>query len=223
MLVLQVLEAILFASPRPLPTKEIIGLFKAAARDDSENGDCAALAGLREGEVHAALVSLREKLATEARGMLVEETASGWQLVSASQFGAWVRQLFPGERPARLSPAALETLAIVAYRQPIARSEIEAVRGVAVDGIMQTLLERGLVKISGRSEVPGRPLLYGTTQFFLDHFGIRDVAELPNATELRRVSLKPPSFTPATAENAASEESVEAAPVDQAVESAPVA
>ena len=196
MLVLQVLEAILFASPRPLPTKEIVGLFKSAATDDSENGDCAVLAGLKEGEVHVALMALKDRLATEGRGMLLEETASGWQLVSAVQFGAWVRQLFPGDRPARLSPAALETLAIVAYRQPIARSEIEAVRGVAVDGIMQTLLERGLVKIAGRSEVPGRPLLYGTTQYFLDHFGIRDVVELPNATELRRVSLKPPTFTP---------------------------
>jgi segregation and condensation protein B len=198
MLVLQVLEAVLFASPRPLPTSEIVDLFKAAAKEDSENGDCAALAGLREGEVHASLLALREKLAEEGRGMLLEETASGWQMVSAVQFGAWVRQLFPGERPARLSPAALETLAIVAYRQPIARSEIEAVRGVAVDGIMQTLLERGLVKISGRSELPGRPLLYGTTQYFLDHFGVRDVAELPNAAELRRVSLKPPTFTPAS-------------------------
>ena len=196
MLVLQVLEAILFASPRPLPTKEIVGVFKSAATDDSENGDCAVLAGLKEGEVHVALMALKDRLATEGRGMLLEETASGWQLVSAVQFGAWVRQLFPGDRPARLSPAALETLAIVAYRQPIARSEIEAVRGVAVDGIMQTLLERGLVKIAGRSEVPGRPLLYGTTQYFLDHFGIRDVVELPNATELRRVSLKPPTFTP---------------------------
>ena len=196
MLVLQVLEAILFASPRPLPTKEMVGLFKSAASDDSENGDCAVLAGLKEGEVHVALVALKERLGTEGRGMLLEETASGWQLVSAVQFGPWVRQLFPGDRPARLSPAALETLAIVAYRQPIARSEIEAVRGVAVDGIMQTLLERGLVKVAGRSEVPGRPLLYGTTQYFLDHFGIRDVIELPNASELRRVSLKPPTFTP---------------------------
>ena len=206
MLVLQVLEAILFASPRPLPTGEIVGLFKAAAKEDSENGDCAALAGLREGEVHASLISLRDRLASEGRGMLLEETASGWQRVSAAQFGAWVRQLFPGERPTRLSPAALETLAIVAYRQPIARSEIEAVRGVAVDGIMQTLLERGLVKIAGRSDLPGRPLLYGTTQYFLDHFGVRDVAELPNAAELRRVSLKPPTFTPAPQEPAETED-----------------
>jgi len=145
--------------------------------------------------------------------MLLEETASGWQMVSSSQYGAWVRQLFPGERPTRLSPAALETLAIVAYRQPIARSEIEAVRGVAVDGIMQTLLERGLVKISGRSELPGRPLLYGTTQFFLDHFGVRNVSELPNAAELRRVSLKPPTFTPAPNESREDEATAESAPV----------
>jgi segregation and condensation protein B len=222
MLVLQVLEAILFASPRPLPAKEIVWLFKSAANDDSENGDCAALAGLREGEVHAALVALRDKLAAEGRGMLVEETASGWQLVSAAAYGAWVRQLFPGERPARLSPAALETLAIVAYRQPIARSEIEAVRGVAVDGIMQTLLERGLVKIAGRSELPGRPLLYGTTQYFLDHFGVRDVAELPNSAELRRVSLKPPTFTPASPETEAAAEAPEPAP-EQSIEPATVA
>src|SRR4029077_20025039 len=126
MLILQVLQAILFASPRPLPAGEIVGLLKSAAQEDSENGDCAALAGLREGEVHASLLALRDRLAGEGRGMVLEETASGWQMVSAAQFGAWVRQLFPGERPARLSPAALETLAIVAYRQPIARSEIEA-------------------------------------------------------------------------------------------------
>jgi segregation and condensation protein B len=223
MLVLQVLEAILFASPRPLPTGEIVGLFKAAASEDSENGDCAALAGLREGEVHAALIALRDKLSTEGRGMLLEETASGWQLVSAAQFGAWVRQLFPGERPARLSPAALETLAIVAYRQPIARSEIEAVRGVAVDGIMQTLLERGLVKIAGRSELPGRPLLYGTTQFFLDHFGVRNVNELPNAAELRRVSLKPPTFAPSSPQSADGAEAPEAAAADPSSEPAPAA
>ncbi len=207
-----VLEAILFASPRPLTPREIVGLLKSAAEHDHENGDAAALAGLREGELHAGLVALQAKLKTEVRGMRAEETASGWHLVSAAEFGTWIRQLFPGERPARLSPAALETLAIVAYRQPITRSEIEAVRGVAVDSILQTLQERSLVKIIGRSEVPGRPLLYGTTQFFLDHFGIREIAELPNADELRRVSLKPaeagepkalePEFVPSAPESA---------------------
>ncbi len=186
-----VLEALLFSAPRPLPAKEILSLLKSAAEYDPENGDSAALAGLREGEIHAGLVQLQAKMREEARAIRVTETASGWQLESAPEFGLWVRQLFPGERPARLSPAALETLAIIAYRQPIMRSEIEAVRGVAVDSIVQTLQERSLIKIVGRSELPGRPLLYGTTQFFMDHFGIRDLAELPNAAELKRVSLKP--------------------------------
>lgn len=186
-----VLEALLFASPRPLPAKEIVALLKSAAEHDPENGDCAALAGLKEEEVQAALAHLQAKLKEDGRAMRAEETAGGWQLASAPEFGSWVRELFPGERPARLSPAALETLAIVAYRQPIARSEIEAVRGVAVDSIVQTLQERSLIKIVGRAELPGRPLLYGTTQFFLDHFGIREIGELPNAEELRRVTLKP--------------------------------
>jgi segregation and condensation protein B len=84
-----------------------------------------------------------------------------------------------------MSPPALETLAIVAYRQPVTRADIEAVRGVAVDGVLQNLMERGLVKISGRAELPGRPLLYETTGFFLEHFGLRNLEELPNAQELR--------------------------------------
>ena len=98
----------------------------------------------------------------------------------------WVRQLFPAPRPARLSAPALETLAIIAYRQPITRADVEAVRGVTIDGVLQTLMERGLVKIAGRAEVPGRPLLYETSEFFLDHFGLRNLDELPNVEELRK-------------------------------------
>ena len=92
-------------------------------------------------------------------------------------------------KPARLSAPALETLAIIAYRQPITRADVEAVRGVNIDGVLQTLMERGLVKIAGRAEIPGRPLLYETTQFFLDHFGLRSLDELPNVEELRRRDL----------------------------------
>jgi segregation and condensation protein B len=88
-----------------------------------------------------------------------------------------------------LSAPALETLAIIAYRQPITRADVEAVRGVNIDGVLQTLIERGLVKIAGRSEIPGRPLLYETTQFFLDHFGLRSLEELPNVEELRNRDL----------------------------------
>ena len=92
----------------------------------------------------------------------------------------------------------METLAIIAYRQPITRADIEAIRGVAVDGVLQTLLDRGLVKISGRAEVPGRPLLYETTQNFMDHFGLRNLDELPNVMELRKVRL-PVAASTATA------------------------
>src|SRR5213076_896309 len=88
-----------------------------------------------------------------------------------------------------LSPPALETLAIIAYRQPITRADVEAVRGVTVEGVLQNLMERGLVKISGRAELPGRPLLYETTQFFLEHFGLRNLDVLPNAEDLRTRSL----------------------------------
>src|SRR5206468_12371518 len=95
----------------------------------------------------------------------------------------------------------LETLAIIAYRQPITRADVEVVRGVNIDGVLQTLMERGLVKIAGRAEVPGRPLLYETTQFFLDHFGLRNLDELPNAEELRKRNL--PVARPVTPEASA--------------------
>ncbi|MFQ3578160.1 MAG: SMC-Scp complex subunit ScpB, partial [Verrucomicrobiia bacterium] len=96
---------------------------------------------------------------------------------------------YPEARPVRLSAPALETLAIIAYRQPITRADIEAVRGVAVDGVVQTLLERGLIELIGRADLPGRPQLYATTKLFLEHFGLRSLEDLPNASELRRVDL----------------------------------
>ena len=117
--------------------------------------------------------------------LTAREKADGWQLTSDPKYAQWVRRLFPAPKPARLSSPALETLAIIAYRQPITRADVEAVRGVTIDGVLQTLIERGLVKISGRAEIPGRPLLYETTEFFLDHFGLRNLDELPNVEELR--------------------------------------
>jgi segregation and condensation protein B len=121
-------------------------------------------------------------------------------LVTKADFAPWLRQLFPENRQARLSAPAMETLAIIAYRQPITRADIEAVRGVAVDGVMQTLLDRNLVRIAGRSEIAGRPLLYETSQFFMEHFGLKDLDDLPNASELRKIPLpkaEPPKETPA--------------------------
>ena len=114
---------------------------------------------------------------------------NGWTLVTEPTAAPCVRQLYPEAKPTRLSGPALETLAIIAYRQPVTRADIEAVRGVAVDGVMQVLLDRSLVKIAGRAEVPGRPLLYSTTEYFLQHFGLKSTDELPNAGELRRIPL----------------------------------
>ncbi len=184
----QIVEALLFASQKAVTTKELLSYFKAAAVAAPES-EASAFASLKETDLAGALHALQQELGMSERAYELRETASGWQLVTASKFAPWLRQLFPEARPTRLSAPALETLAIIAYRQPIIRADIEAVRGVAVDGVMQTLLDRGLIRIAGRSEVPGRPLLYTTTQAFLDHFGLRALDELPNAAELRYVPL----------------------------------
>ena len=109
------------------------------------------------------------------------------------EYGDFVRQLFPGRKPERMSGPAMETLAIIAYRQPITKAAIEAVRGVACDGMIQKLLDRDLIRIGGRAELPGRPLLYETTDLFFEHFGIRSIDDLPNASELRKVKLPEPA------------------------------
>ena len=144
---------------------------------------------MRQPEVAAALEQLKIQYIEQERAFQLTEKAEGWQLATDPKYAQWVRQLFPALKPARLSAPALETLAIIAYRQPITRADVEAVRGVNIDGVLQTLMERGLVKIAGRAEIPGRPLLYETTQFFLDHFGLRNLDELPNVEELRRRDL----------------------------------
>ena len=142
-------------------------------------------ANVRSAEVAAAIEQLKIEYIQHEHGFQLVEKADGWQLASDPKYVQWVRGLFPAPKPARLSSPALETLAIIAYRQPITRADVEAVRGVTIDGVLQNLMERGLVKISGRAEIPGRPLLYETTEFFLDHFGLRNLDELPNVEELR--------------------------------------
>lgn len=179
----QVIEALLFASQKPLTARELVAAIKSAGGEDELTPN--EFAKTTEAQVAAALEQLKIEYVQQARAFQLAERSEGWQLVSDPAYGLWVRQLFPAVKPARLTPPSLETLAIVAYRQPITRADIEAVRGVAVDGVLQNLMERGLVKIGGRAEVPGRPLLYETTQFFLEHFGLRDLDELPNAEELR--------------------------------------
>ena len=185
----RVLEALLFASDKPLSAAECVKHLKGAVEVAPDDTEVVALAKTKQDEVASVLRELGAQYDEEQRGFRVVESGAGWKVVTSPDAAPWVRQLFPENRPARLSPSALETLAIVAYRQPITRADIEAVRGVNVDGVMQTLLERGVIRITGRAEVPGRPLLYGTTEFFLEHFGLRSLDELPNCAELRRVEL----------------------------------
>src|SRR5881396_1691771 len=177
----QVIEALLFSAQKPLSIREIATAIKGAEDELSPNE----FSRVREAEVAAALEQLKIEYIEQQRAFQLIEKAEGWQLATDPQYAQWVRELFPAPKPARLSAPALETLAIIAYRQPITRADVEAVRGVNIDGVLQTLMERGLVKIAGRAEIPGRPLLYETTQFFLDHFGLRNLDELPNVEELR--------------------------------------
>lgn len=194
MTVTQVIEALLFSAQKPLTTTELRDLLTGAGDNDELVPN--EFARVKEAEVAAALGQLKSDYTLTPRGFQLVEKAGGWQLVSHPDCARWVHQLFPGPKPARLSPPALETLAIIAYRQPITRADVEAVRGVTVEGVLQNLMERGLVKISGRAELPGRPLLYETTEFFLEHFGLRNLDELPNAEELRTrylpVAPRPP-------------------------------
>jgi segregation and condensation protein B len=193
MSLLGVIEALLFSAQKPLSIREIVTAIKSTQDPDTGPNE---FSRVREAEVAAALEQLKIQYIQQERAFQLIEKAEGWQLATDPKYAPWVRQLFPAPKPARLSAPALETLAIIAYRQPITRADVEAVRGVNIDGVLQTLMERGLVKIAGRAEIPGRPLLYETTQFFLDHFGLRNLDELPNVEELRRRDL--PSVRPVT-------------------------
>ena len=184
----QALEAIVFASPKPILLDEIRKALRGAA-SDTEELDVIAMGDASEEEVASQLNLLRAEYEREGRAFSLNDGAMGWSFVTRPEGAQWVRQLYPESRPTRLSGPALETLAIIAYRQPVTRADIEAVRGVAVDGVMQVLLDRTLVKIAGRADLPGRPLLYETTEYFLQHFGLKQVEELPNSDELRRVPL----------------------------------
>ena len=206
----RIIEALLFSAQKPLTARELLNAIKGA-------GDPADLlpndfAGIKEAEVAAALEELKIENVQQGRAFQLAEKSEGWQLVTDPLYGDWVRRLFPVPKPARLSAPGLETLAIIAYRQPITRADVEAVRGVAIDGVLQTLLERGLVKIAGRAEVPGRPLLYETTQFFLEQFGLRNLDELPNAEELRKRYLPTAPPPKAVSLPAATQADGEAAP-----------
>ena len=190
-----VVEALLFSSQRPLTSKEILQVVRLGVEYVSEE-EQEIFKGITEATIQTTLVELSQEYEQLGRAFQLSEQVSGWQLVTKPQHQTWVRQLFPDLRPTRLSPPALETLAIVAYRQPVTKADIEAIRGVAVDGVIQRLLDVGMLKIAGRAEIPGRPLLYETTQHFMEHFGIKNLDELPNASELRFIPLPNGTTTP---------------------------
>jgi segregation and condensation protein B len=153
------------------------------------------LDGVGEDTIESALRELQSELDTQNRGIRLAEVAGGYQLRTPKINADWVKK-FLGGRPARMGKATLETLAIIAYRQPITRAEIEAIRGVDVDGVIATLLERNLIRAVARKDVPGRPFLYGTTPEFLQLFNLQDLSQLPTLKEMEEISL--PEVSPDT-------------------------
>jgi segregation and condensation protein B len=192
-----VLEAILFSAQKPLAVKELRDVLAGAMEHAEGNEVVKSFRKVKEEQVTAALETLAQEHQQAARSYRLVCIAGSWQFVTEPDFAPWVKALVGHKaRPPRLSQPALETLAIIAYRQPVTRAEVEQVRGVAVDGVMQTLLERGLVEQMGRAEVIGRPMTYGTTPLFLEYFGLKSLDDLPAADELRRIVVQKPEGLP---------------------------
>jgi len=166
-----VLEALVFASPQPLTPREIEKV----------------LGGIPKRDWQAALEEIRADYARDGRGLQLVEVAGGFQITTRPEYNDWVRELLDPRAPTRLSVQALETLAVIAYKQPVTLPEIIDLRGVKSGGVIKTLLEKRLIRITGRKEVVGRPMLYGTTKEFLLHFGLKDVGELPRIEEFAAV------------------------------------
>jgi segregation and condensation protein B len=192
-----ILEAILFSAEKPLSPMVLRELLAAAP----EHGDQAKpFKNTRESVIVAALEELRKIHEAAQRSYRLVCVAGAWQFVSQPEFAPWIiTMLGVRARPPRLSLPALETLAVIAYRQPVTRGAIEQIRGVAIDGVMQTLLERRLIEQTGRVEVMGRSMTYSTTPLFLEYFGLRGLEDLPAADELRRIPVERPP-APVTAD-----------------------
>jgi len=173
-----VIEALVYASPDPLTPKTLFKVLESEPRED----------------VQVSLEALRRDYADGQGGLQLVEVAGGYQIVTRAELSEWVRRLFHERKAQKLSVAALETLAVVAYKQPITAPEITEIRGVNTAGVVATLLERRLVKIAGRKQVVGRPFLYATTREFLIRFGLRDLNDLPKLEDMADVlGFEPPS------------------------------
>ena len=166
-----ILEALLFVTAEPIPVTRFLALLGAVTKQ----------------EVDQALASLSHDYEQEGRGLQLAEVAGGYRIVTKAEFAPWLKRLEKVKAPSKLSRSALESLAIIAYKQPIVRGEVEQIRGVETSGVIRTLLERKLVRIVGRKEEPGRPIMYGTTKVFLEHFGLRDLSQLPPLREFKEL------------------------------------
>jgi segregation and condensation protein B len=167
-----VIESLLFVAETPLTIQRLGEVLEGVAKED----------------IRSTLDELQAELEANRRGVRLVEVAGGYQLRTAKVNADWVKK-FLGGRPARMGRATLETLAIIAYRQPITRADVEAIRGVDVDGVINTLLDRSLIRAVARKDVPGRPFLYGTTPEFLQLFNLKDLTQLPTLKEMAEMTL----------------------------------
>lgn len=165
-----IVESLLFAADTPLTVEKI--------RSILDTGDSAA--------IRSVLTGLTQEYETQRRGFFLKEVAGGYQLRTRPEHREWVRRMRQS-RPARLSRAAMETLAIIAYKQPVLRSDVEHLRGVDCGGVLRNLLERGIIRVLGRKDLPGRPMLYGTTKRFLEIFDMKDLSDLPTLEDLQEL------------------------------------
>ena len=188
----QILEAIVFSAQKPMSIGELRALLRETPEklpDEKQQTGPFAKATARA--VEKALEELAIEHDNANRSYRLACVGGNWQFVTKPDYAPWLQVLVGAKpRPPKLSHPALETLAIIAYRQPITRAEMEQIRGVTVDGVVQTLVDRELIEVCGEADAPGRPRLYGTTQFFLEHFGLKGLGELPAADELRRIQLE---------------------------------
>lgn len=177
-------EALLFASEKPLSAEEMKNAFP--------EGEGSVTAS----DIRKTVEALKDEYEAQNRGFRVYEIANGYQIASDMRFAEVLRRFYISREKKKISQAGLETLSVIAYRQPVTRADIEGIRGVNVDGAIKTLMEKGLIKIAGRKDVPGRPILYGTTDEFLEHFGLKSTQELPPLSEYSLKDLDPSLLPP---------------------------
>ena len=188
-----ILEAVLFVSPGPVPVARLMSILGTVSKT----------------EVVQALEILTNDLDQDGRGIQLVQVAGGYRLVTKQEYGLWLKRMDKAKAAQKLSRSALESLAIIAYKQPLVRSEIEEIRGVETSGVLRTLCERKLVRIVGRKDVPGRPIMYGTTKFFLEHFGLQDLTQLPPLREFKELGESEQALLPIEEESLISVETSE--------------